>query len=98
MQGSAGLAPDSAGATSFGEFPAYVVTYQKVSGRPPVYLHFAWVAMAGPTYQLIGLASEEHEEALRKAVETLRPLTDAERGTVTGQRLRIVSARSGERL
>ena len=29
---------------------------------------------------------------------TLRPLTEAERGSVTGERLRIVAARRGERL
>jgi predicted Zn-dependent protease len=98
MQSSTGLAPDSARRTSFGEFPGYVVSYRKVSGRAPVYLHFAWVAMAGATYQLIGLAPEKYEETLRNAVLTLRPLTEAESGTVSGKRLGIATARSGERL
>jgi predicted Zn-dependent protease len=47
---------------------------------------------------LIGLAPESHREALKNAALSLRPLTDVERRAVTGKRLRIVSARPGERL
>jgi predicted Zn-dependent protease len=47
---------------------------------------------------LIGLGPEKHREALRNAALSLRPLTDVERGAVTGKRLRIVAARPGERL
>ena len=54
--------------------------------------------MGGKTYQLIGLAPEKHRETLRNAALSLRPLTEVERGAVTGKRLRIVAARSGERL
>jgi predicted Zn-dependent protease len=54
--------------------------------------------MADKTFQLIGLAPESHHETLRNAVESLRPLTMAERATVTGKRLRIITARQGERL
>ena len=54
--------------------------------------------MGGKTYQLVGLAPELHWETLRNAALTLRPMTDAERGAVTGKRLRIVTARQGERL
>jgi predicted Zn-dependent protease len=98
MRSKARLEPASKRKASIGEFPAFVVTYQDQSGRAPVYLHFGWVAMAGRTYQLIGIAPEKHREALRSAALTLRPLTDAERNSVTGKRLRIVPARSGERL
>ena len=54
--------------------------------------------MAGKTYQLIGLAPEKHRETLRNAALSLRPLTEAERGSVTGTRMRIATARQGERL
>ena len=47
---------------------------------------------------MIGLAPEKHREALRNAALSLRPLTEVERGAVTGKRLRIVAARQGERL
>jgi predicted Zn-dependent protease len=98
MRTKARAEPVSTRKASVGEFPAFVVTYLDRSGRTPAYLHFAWVAMPGRTYQLIGLAPEKHREALRNAALSLRPLTDVERGAVTGKRLRIVAARQGERL
>jgi len=54
--------------------------------------------MGERTYQLIGLAPEQYREALRDAAHTLRPMTEAERGGVTGKRFRIVAAHRGERL
>src|SRR5262249_47601465 len=79
MRAKARLEPASASKTSVGEFPAFVVTYLDKSSRMVTYLHFAWVAMGGKTYQLVGLVPETQREALRKSVLTLRPLTDAER-------------------
>ena len=87
MRTKARVEPVSTRKTSVGEFPAFVVTYLDRSGRAPAYLHFAWVAMGGKTYQLIGLAPEKHREALRNAALTLRPLTEVERGAVTGKRV-----------
>ena len=98
MRTKARVEPLSTRKASVGEFPAFVVTYLDRSGRAPAYLHFAWVAMGGKTYQLIGLAPEKHREALRNAALSLRPLTDVERGAVTGKRLRSVAARPGDRL
>lgn len=98
MRTKARVEPVSSRKGSLGEFPAFVVTYLDRSGRAPAYLHFAWVAMGGKTYQLIGLAPDAHRETLRNAALSLRPLTDIERSTVTGKRLRIVAAREGERL
>jgi predicted Zn-dependent protease len=98
MRSKAHIEPVSTGSTSLGEFPAFVATYIDRSGRAPTYLHFAWVALAGKTYQLIGLAPEKHRETLKNAALTLRPLTEAERASVMGKRLRIVAARQGEHL
>ncbi len=98
MRSQARIEPVSARKASIGHFPAFVVTYLDRSGRAPTYLHFGWVAMAGTTYQLIGLAPEKHRESLRNAALSLRPLTEVERGAVTGKRLRIVIARPEERL
>ena len=98
MRTKARVEPVSTRKGSLGEYPSFVVTYLDRSGRAPAYLHFAWVAMGGKTYQLIGLAPEKHREALKNAALSLRPLTDVERSAVTGKRLRIVAAREGERL
>ena len=98
MRAKARAEPVSTRKGTVGEFPAFVVTYLDRSGRTPAYLHFAWVAMGGKTCELIGLAPEKHRESLKNAALSLRPLTDVERGSVTGKRLRIAAARQGERL
>jgi len=98
MRAKARIEPETTRSASLGGFPVFIATYLDRSGRAPTYLHFAWVAMAGNTYQLIGLAPERHWETLRNAALTLRPLTPAERASVTGKRLRIATARRGERL
>jgi predicted Zn-dependent protease len=98
MRTKAGAEPVATRQGALGDYPSFVVTYLDRSGRAPAYLHFAWVAMGGKTYQLIGLAPEKHREALKNAALSLRPLTDVERRAVTGKRLRIVAARAGERL
>ena len=98
MRTRAKIEPVSARKTTIGHFPAYLATYLDRSGRTPVYLHFLWVTMAEKTYQLIGLAPEQYRETLRDAALTLRPITESERRTVTGKRLRIVVAHRSERL
>jgi len=98
MRARARIEPVSSRSTTLGTFPAFLATYLDRSGRTPVYLHFLWVTMAENTYQLIGLAPEKYREILRNAALTLRLLTEAERGAVTGRRLRIIAARGGERL
>lgn len=98
MRSKARVEPVSTRKLSIGEFPAYVVTYLDRSGRTPAYLHFGWVTMAGKSYQLIGLGPDGQRATLRNAALTLRPLTEVERRGVTGKRLRIATARAGERL
>ena len=98
MRSKARTEPVSTRAATIGDYPAFVVTYLDKSGRTPVYLHYAWVAMRGNMYQLIGMGPEKSREILRNAALTLRPLTEVERGAVTGKRLRVVAARTGEHL
>jgi predicted Zn-dependent protease len=98
MKKRAGLDPVTTRSADIGSFPAYVVTYLYSSGRAAAYLHFAWVSMEGVTYQMVGLAPEKHRQLLRAAALSLRPLTETERRTVTGKRLRIVPAQDGEHL
>jgi len=98
MRARAKIEPVSARKNTIGSFPAFLATYIDRSGRTPVYLHFLWVTMAERTYQLIGLAPEQHRETLRDAALALRPITESERVAVTGKRLRVVAAHRGERL
>jgi predicted Zn-dependent protease len=98
MRSKARIEPVSTRKTSLGEFPAFVATYLDRSGRTAAYLHFVWVTMAGNAYQLIGLAPEKYQETLRGAALTLRPLTEAERGGISGKRLTTATAHKNEGL
>jgi predicted Zn-dependent protease len=98
MRAKARIEPVTMTKTSSGEFPAYVVSYLDRSGGKPVFLYFAWVTMAGTTYELTGLAPEKYKDTLKTAALSLRPLTDTERKAINGNRLRMVAARDGERL
>jgi predicted Zn-dependent protease len=98
MKAKGGIDPSSTRKISIGEFPAFVASYLDRSGKTPVYFHFCWVTMAGKSYELIGLASEKHSEELKNAALSLRPLTPTERGSITGKRFRVVTARQAEKL
>jgi predicted Zn-dependent protease len=98
MRAKARVEPASSRKVPIGPYSAFIVTYEDRSGHPPAYLHFAWVALAGHTFQLIGLAQEKHRQTLRDAALSLRPMTPVEQAAVTGKRLRIVRATAGERL
>jgi predicted Zn-dependent protease len=98
MRAKARVEPASTRTVPFGPYSAFVATYEDRSGGSPSYLHLAWVALAGHTFQLVGLAQEKHREILRDAALSLRPMTPVERAAVTGKKLRIVEAKAGERL
>lgn len=98
MRREAKVEPESMRAASLGDLPAFVVTYLDRSGRTPTYLHFLWTVAKGKTFQLVGMSPEKHRGALRNSALSLRPLTDTERASISGKRLRIVTARQGERL
>ncbi len=65
-------------------------------------LSLTWVAHAGRIYGMIGLSPLEAPDALRqvlgRAVESFRPLRSDERRRIQVVRLRLVPARSGERV
>jgi predicted Zn-dependent protease len=98
MRTEARTAPTSVNTTPVNGLPVYVATYLDQSGREPNYLHFAWAKMAGTTYQIIAVGLARHEATLRAAALSLRPMEAPERQAVTGKRLRIATARAGERL
>jgi len=78
--------------------PVYMATYLDNSGRQPFSMHFVWASMGGTTYHLVAIGLEKHQDALRNAALSLRPLSTAERQAITGKRLRTATAKDGETL
>jgi predicted Zn-dependent protease len=98
MRAEAKAEPESIRTTPHEGVPVYAATYLDRSGRQPFYMHFVWARLNGTTYHLMGIGLEKHQAALRKSARSLRLLTDAERKSVTGKRIRVATATSGEAL
>jgi predicted Zn-dependent protease len=65
-------------------------------------LDLTWIAHGGLIYQLAGIAPTRHFEKLKPVLEStansFRPLTAAERDSITENRIRLVKAQAGETL
>jgi predicted Zn-dependent protease len=98
VQREFGISPTRSERVQIGQWPGHVVTLTDTSGGKPVHMHFLWVAARGLIYQMVGLSPDRHREALRQTALSFRPLTPAERTSLTETRLRVVAAREGETL
>lgn len=63
-------------------------------------LDLTWIAHGGLIYQIAGLAPAKHFQKLKPVLDatanSFRPLTSAERETITENRIRLVKAQAGE--
>ena len=84
--------------TTAGGLPARAVYVTDTSGKEPMHLYFLWIVLKGNVYQMIGIGPESHRPLVKAVADSLRPLTDAERASITEMRLRIVAAKAGEDL
>lgn len=98
VQREFGIRPSRSERVQVGQWPGHVVSLTDTSGGKPVHMHFLWVAARGLIYQMVGLAPDQYQEPLRQAALSFRPLTQAERGSITETRLRVVAAREGDTL
>jgi predicted Zn-dependent protease len=78
--------------------PAHAVVFTDSTGGEKMHLYSVWMVLRGTVYQMIGIGPESHRALVRAVADSLRPLTQAERDTITELRLRVVSARAGDDL
>jgi predicted Zn-dependent protease len=57
-----------------------------------------WVKMGGHMFKLIGLGPRSLEPALKKAAQSLSPLTSAQRNSIDVRKVRIVNSKKNETL
>lgn len=81
-----------------GGLPAQALYLTDKSGKEPVHLYFLWLVMDHKIYQMIGLAPDSQRALVRSIADSLRPLSDTERASISELRLRVLGARSGETL
>ena len=90
--------PESAEPVMVHEWPGYLVTLDDASAGQSAHIRYLWVTIGKLTYQLIGAGPDRYKVDLKKSVLSLRPMTSKERNSITGIRLRIAKAKSGETL
>lgn len=90
--------PSEVMGTTAGGLPARAVYVTDTSGKEPMHLYFLWIVLKGNVYQMIGIGPESHRPLVKGVADSLRPLTDAERKSITEMRLRVVTAKAGESL
>lgn len=90
--------PSEVVGTTAGGLPARAIYVTDSSGKEPMHLYFLWIVLKGNVYQMIGIGPESHRPLVKAVADSLRPLTDAERASITEMRLRIVAAKAGEDL
>ena len=93
-----GAKPEQITGTTAGGLPAHAVVVTDASGGEPAHLYFLWLVMRGTVYQLIGMGPGSERAQVKAMADSLRPLTAAERASITELRLRIATARAGEDL
>jgi predicted Zn-dependent protease len=74
--------------------------HTQLEAEGKVGLDLTWIAHGGVIYQVVGLAPRQRFAAVQPAftatASSFRPLTAAERASITEKRLRLVKARAGE--
>jgi predicted Zn-dependent protease len=98
MRDQARLEPNVNSAFDIGGWPAHVVRYDETADDQVVSLYYVFVAAPGGSYTFMAMGFEEFRETLRKSVMSIRPLSDAERNSIRGLRLRVTAIRPGESL
>ncbi|MCK5087282.1 MAG: hypothetical protein KAQ90_07170, partial [Melioribacteraceae bacterium] len=91
-----GVMPERAEKKDLNSFPAYVVVIRDNSGKQPAHFYYLWVTMGDLTYNLIGGGLDSYYDMLASTVKSLRPITEAERKSITINKIRLVRAKEGE--
>lgn len=98
MRDQARLEPAVSRSFLIGDWPAHVVRYDDSSGEEVISLYYVFVAASNGSYTFMAMGLEHFREAMRESVMSLSPLTDAERDSIGGIRLRTAQLRNGESL
>ena len=96
MRDGTGLDPAVSRSFSIGDWPAHVVRYDDASGDEVVNLYYVFLAAPVGSFTFMAMGYEHLREPLREAVMSVSPLTDAQRSSITGLRLRVAASKSGE--
>jgi len=98
LREEAGLEPVEARAVEIGDWLAYLVRIEDVSGAEPVSTYYLWVNSGRSVFQIIAVGANRFTDRLRDTVLSLRNMTPDERRSIDAYRIRIIPAEDGESL
>jgi predicted Zn-dependent protease len=78
--------------------PGYLITIEDNSEKEVMYIHMLWLKMGGHMFKLIGFGPRSLEPDLKKAAQSLKPLTSAQRNSIEVRKVRIVKPKKNETL
>lgn len=77
---------------------AYLLAYRDHTAEEPTHIFFLWVAQDGRIFQGVGVADLPRSPTVERALMSLRPMTEAERNSITVLRIRLARAEPNETL
>ena len=98
MRDQAGLEPAERRSLLIGDWPAELVRYDDHSGSETASLYYLFVASPHSTFTVMAMGLERYRGMLRETVLSLRQLSEQEKASIKGQRLRLAQMRAGESL
>ena len=98
MRQEAGIEPAERRSLTVGSWPAEVLRYDDTSGDKTISLYYMLVQSPREKFMVVAMGFAEFREALGESALSLGPLTDVERNSIGGLRLRVAESRSGESL
>jgi len=98
MRQEAGIEPAERRTLKVGNWPAEVLRYDDNSKEKTVSLHYMLVQSPRQKFVLVAMGLSEFRDTLGKSASSLRQLTESERNSIGGLRLRVTEPRPGEDL
>ncbi|MEM9303083.1 MAG: M48 family metalloprotease [Pseudomonadota bacterium] len=80
------------------KWPAYLVRFEDATGDETVNIYYLFVTNPEMTFTVIGFGADRYRDVLQGAALSMRNLTEEERESIAGLRVRIVEAQASESL
>ena len=98
MRDEAGIEPSEDRTLTVGSWPARLLRYDDSSAEKTVSLYYLLVQSPQLKFVLMAMGYEEFRDTLGAAALTLRPLTQPERDSIGGLRMRVTKPQAGDSL
>jgi predicted Zn-dependent protease len=98
MRDEAGIEPSEDRTLTVGTWPARLLRYDDSSHEKTVSLYYLLVQSPQQKFMLMAMGYDEFRDTLGAAALTLRPLTQPERDSIGGLRMRVTKPQAGDSL